>query len=105
MGLKKSAGFAGLAAAAATAAMMLTASLSSLSPAGVLFADPLTCDLSEYKAAQGLTAAVEQETLVVTWSGQNGADVRARYGIDSGKPVVRELAIRRAGGQWTTLGR
>src|SRR5262249_47365019 len=25
--------------------------------------------------------------------------------IDAGKPVVRELAVRKAGGAWTTLGR
>ena len=84
--------FAGLAAALAW------------TPAAML-ADSLNCNLSQYKAAQGLTAATEQNLLVVSWSGQNGAELRAQYAIDSGQPVVRELAIRKAGGSWTTLGR
>ena len=46
--------------------------------ASVAVADPLNCNLSQYKAAPGLTAAVEQDALVVSWSGQNGADLRAR---------------------------
>ena len=99
--------FAGLAAAGATlaAALVLPSSSSTLSPMPVLFADSLNCNLSQYKAAQGLTAAVEQDTLLVSWSGQNGADLRARYAIDSGQPVVRDLAVKKAGGQWTTLGK
>ena len=70
-----------------------------------VFADALNCNLSQYKAAQGLTAAVEQDALVVSWAGQNGADLRARYAIDGGQPVVRDLAVKKAGGQWTTLGK
>src|SRR5262249_45758342 len=73
--------------------------------APVLLADSLNCNVSQYKAAQGLTAAVEQDSLVVSWAGQNGADLRARYAIESGQPIVRELAVRKAGGQWATLGR
>ena len=30
--------------------------------------------------------------------------LRARYGIDNGQPVVRELAVRKSGGQWAPLG-
>src|SRR3977135_2449180 len=98
MRLKRSMLPAGL-AAAAVAAFMLPASTSRIS------ADSLNCNLSQYKAAQGLTAAVEQDLLVVSWSGQNGADLRARYAIDSGQPVVRDLAVKKAGGSWTTLGK
>ena len=84
---------------------MLFPSTSTWSPMPVLLADSLNCNLSQYKAAQGLTAAVEQDALVVSWAGQNGADLRARYAIDSGQPVVRDLAVKKAGGQWTTLGK
>ena len=41
----------------------------------------------------------------MSWAGQNGADLRARYAIDSGQPVVRDLAVKKAGGQWATLGK
>src|SRR3989449_5701872 len=92
-------------AAAGVAALVLSSSSSSRSPIPVLFADSLNCNLSQYKAAQGLTAAVEQDLVVVSWSGQNGADLRARYGIDSSQPVIRDLAVKKAGGQWTTLGK
>jgi len=95
---------AGLAAAGATAALVPT-STSHLSFMPALSADSMNCNLSQYKAAQGLTAAVEQDSLLVSWTGQNGADLRARYAIDGGQPVVRELAVKKAGGAWTTLGR
>ncbi|HEX9365496.1 MAG TPA: hypothetical protein VF921_02655, partial [Vicinamibacterales bacterium] len=68
-------------------------------------AAPLACDLAQYKPAQGLTAAVEQDLLVVSWSGHAGADLRARYAIDGGQPVIRDLSVRAAGGQWKMLGR
>ena len=69
MSSKKYVVFAALAVAGAGAALVLP---SSLSPAPVLFADSLNCDLSQYKATSGLTAAVEQDSLLVSWSGQNG---------------------------------
>ena len=67
-------------------------------------AQSLNCDLSQYKAAAGLTAAIEQGALAVTWTGSTGSELRARYGIDNGQPVVRELAVRKSGGQWAPLG-
>src|SRR5436190_8937821 len=105
MSLKRSIVFAGLAAAAMAVALVLPSPTSTLSPMPVLFADSLNCNLSQYKAAQGMTAAIDQDMLVVSWTGQNGADLRARYGIESGQPVVRDLAVKKAGGQWTTLGK
>ena len=69
-----------------------------------LSAQSLNCDMSQYKAASGLTAAIEQGALAVTWNGSNGSELRARYGIDNGQPVVRELAVRKSGGQWAPLG-
>jgi len=65
----------------------------------------LNCNLSQYKAASGLTAGVEQDSLLVSWNGQNGSDVRARYAIEGGQPIVRELAVKKASGQWTALGK
>ena len=58
----------------------------------------------QYKAASGLTAAVEQGALAVTWNGSNGSELRARYAINNGQPIVRELAVRKSGGQWAPLG-
>jgi hypothetical protein len=69
-----------------------------------LAAGPIACDLAEYKASPGLSASVQQDLLVVSWTGQAGAELRARYAIDGGQPIVRDLAIRKMGGQWATLG-
>lgn len=68
------------------------------------FADPLACDLSAYKAANGLTAAVQNDVLTVTWTDAARGEIRARYAIDQGQPVIRELAVRKSGGSWAALG-
>src|SRR5580765_5125884 len=104
MNVKRSLVSSGVAAAMA-AALAWAASSSTLSPVPVLLAESLNCNLSQYKSAQGLTAAVEQDLLVVSWAGQNGADLRARYAIDSGQPLIRDLSVKKSGGQWTTLGK
>ncbi|MBI4622731.1 MAG: hypothetical protein HY736_05840 [Verrucomicrobia bacterium] len=67
-------------------------------------ADPLRCNLEGYTAIFGLTAVVEQDVLTVTWLGAAGAEVRARYAIERAQPIVRELAVRPAGGEWRVLG-
>ena len=72
--------------------------------AGASLADPLKCDVSQYKATAGLTASAEQDAIVVSWAGQGGTDLRARYAVDAGQPVLRELAVRKSGGHWTILG-
>ncbi len=71
--------------------------------ASVVSADPLTCTLTGYKAAPGLTATVANDALIVTWEGDNDAEIRMRLGIARGTPTIQELAIRRQGGQWSTL--
>jgi hypothetical protein len=83
---------------------LLFSVLVSLAIVSTAAADGLKCDMTQYKESAGLTASVGQDVLDVTWAGQNGADVRARYAIDNGQPVVRELSIRKKGGQWSTLG-
>lgn len=65
---------------------------------------PLRCDLSKYRSAQGLTASVAQDLLVVSWRGDRDSDLRARYAVAGGQPVIRDLAVRKAGGAWATLG-
>lgn len=80
-----------------------------MTPAGngvatTVVAQSLNCDLSQYKAASGLTAAMEGGALAVTWSGSDGSELRTRYAVENGQPVVRELAVRKGGGQWAPLG-
>ncbi len=86
----------------AVATGVLTPPGDTIAPA--VMAQSINCDLSQYKMQPGLTAAIEQDSLVVTWAGTNGSELRARYGITNGQPIVRELAVRRGAGQWTPLG-
>jgi hypothetical protein len=63
------------------------------------------CDLSEYKAAVGLTAQAAGGGVQLSWQGAAGQDLRAAFAIDSGAPVIREMAVRKKGGAWIVLGR
>jgi hypothetical protein len=74
-----------------------------LCSAAIASADPLKCDLTRYSPSQGLTAAIDRDTLVVQWNGDAGVELRARYAIEQAAPVVRELAIRTPGREWTVL--
>jgi len=67
------------------------------------FADPLTCNLSEYKGSSGLSAAVANDTLALTWDGDKEQELRLRFGVTAGTPTIRDLAVRRKGAQWATL--
>lgn len=71
-----------------------------------LRADPLGADLSQYKRLDGLTTEAAGDTLTVSWQGAGKTELRARYAIDHGAPVVRELAVRPASGSraWQVLG-
>jgi hypothetical protein len=64
----------------------------------------LTCDLTQYKSSAGLTAALDGDLLTVSWNGQARSQLRARFAIDGGTPMVRDLSVRRGGGPWATLG-
>jgi hypothetical protein len=69
-----------------------------------LAADPIRCDLTQYKAGAGLTATSTDNLLVVSWRGDRGSDLRARYAVVESQPVIRDLAVRPSGGTWVTLG-
>jgi hypothetical protein len=68
-------------------------------------AAPLNCDLSQYRSAPGLVAAVETDNLVVHWDGEASQKLRVRFAIVAGVPMVRELAIAPRGGTWSVLAR
>ena len=67
-------------------------------------ADPLRCDLGPYVSIDGLDATVDADVLTVTLASDDGADLRMRFVIEGAQPIVRELAIRRQGSAWATLG-
>src|SRR2546423_2749680 len=81
----------------------LAATLIVLAGATAAFADPLNCDLTQYRAMPGLSASVADNVLSVTWQGDAGTELRARFAIEGGTPHIRELATRRSGGQWIAV--
>src|SRR6266850_4437442 len=83
--------------------IQIIAAALALAVSPVASADPLTCNLTNFKAAPGLAAAIADNTLSVTWDGDNNSELRMRFGIDAGTPIVREIAVRKKGGQWSTL--
>ena len=67
------------------------------------YADTMACNMSGYKAAAGLSAILANDTLAISWNGDTDQELRLSFGVTSGTPVMRELAIRRGEGVWTTL--
>lgn len=65
----------------------------------------LNCDLGGYRAQPGLTAQLSGDALLVAWDGERGAQLRARFGIEQGRPLIRELAVKRQGGSFAALAR
>jgi hypothetical protein len=61
------------------------------------------CDWREYKVLPGLTAALREGSLRVSWDGERGEQLRMRLGIEQGQPQIEELAVRKPGGEWSVL--
>jgi hypothetical protein len=72
---------------------------------GTLAAQSFTCDLSAYKAQDGLKADLRNGALELSWNGSPGQQLRASFTIRNGQPVVAELAAHKSGGNWIVLGR
>ncbi len=64
-------------------------------------ADPLTCDMTAYKSAPGVSAAIAGDTLTLTWEGDRQQEVRLLLSLVRGAPTIREVAVRRP---WRRLG-
>ena len=63
------------------------------------FAQDLSCDLSGYRAQDGLKAQMRAGALELTWQGERGQKLRAILGVSAGQPLVRELAVE-TNGKW-----
>ena len=68
-------------------------------------AQDLSCDMTGYKAQDGLKAEVRAGVLELTWQGERRQQLRAGFAIRGGQPVVQELAARKNGRSWLVLGR
>jgi hypothetical protein len=68
-------------------------------------APPSACDMTTYHPQLGLEASWQDGSLNVRWDGGKGQELLAKLAIANGTPTVRELAIRKIGGAWGTVGR
>jgi hypothetical protein len=71
--------------------------------AGGAFGQSLNCGLAEYKAQDGLKAALSAGVLELTWQGEHSDQLRATFSVRDGVPVIRELAARKTGGTRAVL--
>ena len=84
-----------------TTVLLGTLLFASLSPR----AAALPCDMQEYKALDGLSASIRDDTLTLTWSGERDTALRLVLTVSEGSPRVVEMAVRRPGASWTNLAR
>ncbi len=68
-------------------------------------ADPVQCSVVDYKETPGLKATASADTLTLTWQGEQKDEVRLQLAIVGGTPTMRDLAVRRGSGQWSTVAR
>lgn len=64
----------------------------------------LNCDLTGYKPQDGLKAQIRGGVLELAWQGESREELRAGFSILAGQPLVKELAVRKNGGNWIVLG-
>ena len=88
------------AASAVAAALVISPVSSSDVRAANQAAAALNCNLTQYKASNGLTSAIEGNVLTVSWNGQGTSQLRARFAIDAGTPTIRDLSVRRGTGEF-----
>ena len=65
----------------------------------------VSCNMQGYKAVDGLRVMATGDGVALTWPGEGGQELHARFALRNGQPVVRELAARKAGGDWVQLGK
>ncbi len=64
-----------------------------------------TFDMTGYRPQPGLVAVSEGGSVTVTWDGERGQELHARFTVVEGDPTVRELAVRKEGRQMGDVGR
>jgi hypothetical protein len=67
-------------------------------------AGSMPCDFTGYREVPGLKAETSEGALRVTWRGAKGQELRLSFGLMNTAPIIREMAVRGEGGEWTALG-
>jgi hypothetical protein len=72
---------------------------------GVGAAQGVICNMQGFKAVDGIRVELDPGGVALTWQGEGQQELRAKFALRDGQPVVAELAARKAGGGWMTLGK
>jgi hypothetical protein len=72
---------------------------------GVGRAGALDCNMKQYKPVDGITVKAAGSGVEITWPGEKGQQLRARFALRDGQPMIEELAAQKPGGAWIELGK
>ncbi len=72
---------------------------------GAAAAQTMHCNMQAYKAVDGVKVAAAANSIELAWLGEKGQQLRARFTLLNGQPVIQELAAQKAGGAWIVLGK
>jgi len=61
--------------------------------------DPLNCDMSDYQHQDGLSAHIENESLIIAWQGDAGHLLLLHMAIQNKTPVIQELSVQLKNGE------
>ena len=73
--------------------------------ASVGSAQALKCNLQGYKGVDGIKVTASGSAVEFVWPGEKGQQLRARFGLRDGQPLIEELAAQKTGGAWIELGK
>jgi hypothetical protein len=68
-------------------------------------AQTLHCDMQGYKPVEGVTVTSAANSIELAWPGEKGQQLRARFTLRDGQPIIQELAAQKTGGAWIVLGK
>jgi hypothetical protein len=64
-----------------------------------------SCDLHDYKPVAGATASVNAGVITLLWQGEDQTNLRAKFAVQDGQPIVLELAVQAEDGVWLELAK
>ncbi len=73
--------------------------------ASVAAAQTLHCDMQGYKPVEGVKVTSAAKSIELAWPGEKGQQLRARFTLRDGQPIIQELAAEKTGGAWIVLGK
>jgi hypothetical protein len=71
----------------------------------VAAAQSFNCDMKDFKSVAGVTVTANHSAVEIVWPGEKGQQLRARFTLRDGQPLIEELAARASGGAWIELGK